>query len=336
MSKPPHKRRGRLVLMCLIFGLILLAMVAGTVYTQYLLSRLQYVDPDTAPTLSQQELDAYLMTEPQETEELPTMSDEDVEYWEDAPPIGDGSTVNILLIGQDRLPGEKRARSDAMILCSFDTETGDLTMTSFLRDLYVNIPGYRRNRLNAAYAAGGMALLDKTLTDNFGVRIDGNIEVDFSQFSQIIDLLGGVELELRQDEADWLNQDIGSSLIDGVQILSGPEALAYARIRKLDADGDFSRTNRQRKLLTALIDAYKETDLQTALRLLEQILPLLTTDLTGPQIIKYTAKLLPMLSTADIRTRHIPASGTYTSRRIDGMAVLVADIEANRAILAEK
>lgn len=336
MSKPPRKRRGRLVLMCFIFGLILLVMAAGTIYTQYLLTRLQYVDPDTTPTLSQQELDAYLMTEPQETGELPTMADEDVEYWEDAPPIGDGDTINILLIGQDRLPGEARARSDAMILCSFDTQTGDLTMTSFLRDLYVNIPGYRRNRLNAAYAAGGMALLDKTLTDNFGVRIDGNIEVDFTQFSQIIDLLGGVELELRQDEADWLNQDIGSSLVDGVQILSGPEALAYARIRKLDADGDFSRTNRQRKLLTALIDAYKETDLQTALRLLEQILPLLTTDLTGPQIVKYAVKLLPMLSTADISTRHIPASGTYTSRRIDGMAVLVADIEANRAILAEK
>lgn len=335
MSKPRPKRRKQPVALCLFLGLLLAVLVVGTVYAQSLLGKIRYVDPVTTPTLSQQELDAYLATQPADTGDLPTMSPEDVDLGDQADLILDAQTVNILLIGQDRLPGETRARSDAMILCSFDTASGQLTMTSFLRDLYVKIPGYRQNRLNAAYAAGGMALLDQTLTENFGVRIDGNVEVDFNQFSQIIDLLGGVRLELRQDEASWLNRDLGTSLTEGSQTLTGTEALAYARIRKLDADGDFSRTSRQRKVLTALIDAYKGTDLTTALSLLDQLLPLLTTDLTGQQIVKYAVQLLPMLATAQIETRHVPAPDTYSSVNINGMAVLVADMEANRALLAQ-
>ena len=125
---------------------------------------------------------------------------------------GTGSgIVNILLIGQDRREGEETARSDSMILCTSPRKTGDVTMTSFLRDLYVPIPGHRSNRINAAYSEGGTALLDDTLRENFGLHIDGNIEVDFSQFAQIIDLLGGVELELRKDEAAEINKETGSS-----------------------------------------------------------------------------------------------------------------------------
>lgn len=315
MSKHPPRRHKRLWFLCLILGLILAGMIAGTRYTQNLLSQIHYVTQETHPGHTAQE---------SETSVVQTT----------AAFLRQEKTIHILLIGQDRLPDETRARSDAMILCSFDKDAGTVTLTSFLRDLYVDIPGYGKNRLNAAYALGGMALLDQTLEENFGISIDGNVEVDFTQFSGIIDLLGGVELELRQDEADWLNQDLGTSLISGRQMLTGSEALAYARIRKLDADGDFSRTGRHRKLLTALLNSYRQMDLPDALSLMEEVFPLLTTDLSAPKILKYAVSLLPMLGDAQVQTRHIPADGTYTSQTIDGMWVLVPDLAANRAVLS--
>ena len=261
-TSPPN-RRGRLVLLCFVLGLILIVMLVGTVYLQHLLGRIHYVDSGTAPTLSPEELDAYLATQPEEINTAPTMDPEDVTFPDYDADIGrDSDIINILLIGQDRREDETRARSDSMILCTFHKSEKKLTMTSFLRDTYVKIPGYGQNRINVAYAAGGMPLLNKTLENNFGVHIDGNVEVDFHQFADIVDLLGGVEVDLRNDEAQWVNRETGSSLSEGTNLLNGQQALAYARIRKLDADGDFSRTNRQRKVITALLDAYRELDKQ--------------------------------------------------------------------------
>lgn len=329
-------RRGRLMVLCFVLGLILIAMVIGTVYLQHLLGRIHYVDSGTVPTLSPEELNAYLATQPEEVNTAPTMSPEEVTFPEYDTQIGsDSDIIHILLIGQDRREGEYRARSDSMILCSFHKTEKKLTMTSFLRDTYVKIPGYGQNRINVAYAAGGMPLLDKTLETNFGVRIDGNVEVDFYQFADIVDLLGGVELELRNDEAQWVNRETGSSLTEGKNRMDGRQTLAYARIRKLDADGDFSRTNRQRKVITALMDAYRDSSLTTALSLLEQILPMITTDMTDREVLGYAVSLFPLLAGGEVVSQHIPAAGTYSSRNIDGMAVLVADLEANRRLLEE-
>ena len=222
-----------------------------------------------------------------------------------------------------------------MILCTFNKHTKTLTMTSFLRDLYVEIPGYQDNRINAAYAAGGMSLLNETLKENFGIHIDGNIEVDFNQFAQIVDLLGGVTMELRQDEADVINRDAPGTVSAGTQLLTGQQALAYARIRSLDADGDFSRTNRQRKVISALLDAYKNASLSTVLSLLDDILPMITTDMNDVKIIAYATELFPMLSGADIVSQRIPADGSYSGKMINGMSVLVADMEASRQLLED-
>ena len=249
---------------------------------------------------------------------------------------GTGSgIVNILLIGQDRREGEETARSDSIILCTYHRKAGDLTMTSFLRDLYVPIPGHSSNRINAAYSEGGMTLLDDTLEQNFDLHIDGNIEVDFSQFAGIIDLLGGVKLELREDEAEVINQETGSSLSAGVQTLSGTEALTYARIRKLDLDGDFSRTDRQRKVINALLDSYRDIKWRDLLPLMDQLLPLISTDLNYGQLVLLAMEILPKLPNAQITNQWIPADGTFTDEKINGMAVLSADLEANRTLLRE-
>lgn len=323
--------------LCTLLGLILVVMLAVTVYFQYLLGQINYVNPDDSVSLSQEELDAYLAAEEEGGSSGSFMNSGDVQFGQHNTQIGGkgSNIVNILLIGQDRREGEGRARSDSMILCTFNKKTNQLIMTSFLRDLYVQIPGYNSNRINAAYAAGGMSLLDKTMTQNFGLYIDGNVEVDFTQFAGIVDLLGGVEIELRQDEADLINEETGSSLGQGVSRLSGGQALAYSRIRKLDADGDFSRTNRQRKVISALVDAYRDSSLKTLMSLANQILPMITTDMNKLEILGYALELFPVLSGAEIVSQRVPADGTYTNQMIDGMAVLVADMDAARQMLEQ-
>lgn len=313
---------------------VLLVAVAIGFYVDYLMSRVYYVDPETTPTLTQQELDSLLAEEiiPQ------TTAKEQTSHWQKAylPIAKEDRVINILLIGQDRRAGETRARSDAMILCTFHTGSNTLTMTSFLRDLWVRIPGYGDNKLNAAYVAGGMKLLNETLEKNFGVHIDGNVEVDFQQFTQIIDMLGGVEIELRSDEAKYLNRALSSKdMTSGVQTLTGQQALCYARIRSLDSDGDFSRTGRQRKVMEAVICKYRSAGVKKALTLLDDILPMVTTDMSKVQIMGYGWELLPMLSSMKIVSQRIPEEGTYTTPVIRNMSVLLADMDAARKMLQQ-
>lgn len=247
---------------------------------------------------------------------------------------GTGSgIVNILLIGQDAREGDEVARSDSMILCTYQKKTGKLIMTSFLRDLYVPIPGHSSNRINAAYALGGMELLEETLEENFSLHIDGGVEVDFSQFSEIIDLLGGVELELRQDEAEMINEETGSSLTQGRQTLTGEQALLYSRIRSLDADGDFSRTDRQRKVLSAMVNVFQSSNARELLALVEALMPMISTDMSKLQILALAAELLPQLSSVQISSQSVPSPELCSDETINGMAVLTADPEAIRELL---
>ena len=251
------------------------------------------------------------------------------------PPVStDDGRINLLLIGQDSREPGSRARSDTMILCSLHPGRHTITLISFLRDLYVQIPGHSDNRLNAAYAFGGMPLLKETFTQNFGLRLDGCMEVDFQRFVQLVDLMGGIQLDLRQDEAQFLNQLRGAdTLTEGVQQLDGEQALAYVRIRNLDPDGDFSRTLRQRKLLTALLEQLRKCSVREALSLIGVLKDLVSTDLTKTQIASYAATVLPFLSGAETTHMRIPADGTYYPDTIDGMAVLIADPLQTKAIL---
>lgn len=244
--------------------------------------------------------------------------------------------VNILLIGHDREPGDTLSRSDSIILCTWLPETGMLSMISFLRDLYLPIPGHGSNRLNAAYAIGGRELLVQTLEQNFGVTIEGCVEVDFSQFAQIIDALDGVELELRQDEALHINRKCGGSLTEGLQTLNGQEALAYARIRSLDPDGDFSRTRRQRDMLLSLLRRWKDANTLALAGTVGKLLPLVSTDLDPARILHWVFSMAPSMGALRVQSLQLPFPGTFSEEIVNGMAVLVPDIAANRKKLQEK
>ena len=323
---------GILLLLLLLVASLIMGLAAYGYHN--VLGKINRVD-GTEETLSQAEIDAIENeTDPPEElagelEEHDGVLDEDADLIETEDHI-----INILLIGQDRRPGESRARSDSMILCTIDTQEKTMVMTSFLRDLYVDIPDwkgrtYQDNRLNACYAFGGMGMLDLALEKNFGVQVDHNLEVDFSGFEEIIRIFGGVTINLTKAEANYL----GGGLKEGTNFLNPEQALTYSRIRYLDSD--FGRTNRQRNVLTALFNSIKTMNSDQLSQLINKILPMITTDMTNADITGYMVKLIPILPELEITTQHIPASGTYKSCYVRGMAVLVPDLEANRAILRE-
>lgn len=332
--------RKTLIALSIVLGLIFAALLAGTIYAEFLLGKVNYVDPDaTVPTLSQEEIEElYNETEPAEEEDErftgPVLREEDV-VLETAPPVEveTDNVVNILLVGVDRRKNEK-ARSDSMILCTFNKTQGTITLTSFMRDMYVKIPNYRSNRINVAYALGGMSLLNDTIRHNFGVEADGVVEIDFSHFQELIDLLGGIELELTKAEANYINIECHSKLKAGVQTLTGEEALSYSRCRKVGGDGDFGRTNRQRIVLSKLLNEYKSKSLTELIGMMDDILPMVTTNMTKDEILGYVKDLFPMLASAELVSKRIPADDAFYYAKISEMSVIVPDITKSAELLA--
>jgi LCP family protein required for cell wall assembly len=339
----PKKNKGLRVLLtvlCVVLGIVLAAMIAGTVYFNVLVGKIGRVDGNDE-TYSDEQLQE-ILKEDNEGNNAPDMDENDMDWGSNEGNLIEKSEdiINILLIGQDAREGWGRSRSDTMMLVTFNTKEKTITLTSFLRDLYVKIPGYKDNKMNATYVFGGMELLNQTLELNFGVQVDGNVEVDFSRFADVIELLGGVDIELRDDEAAYINaklgkQGISSSLTAGMQTLNGDQALWYSRIRYLDADSDFSRTNRQRKVVNSLIEKFRDTRLTTLLRLLNDLLPMIATDMSNSEILGYAKDLFPMLADCTIVSQRIPADNTYSLRTIGGMSCIVADMDAARKLLEE-
>ena len=243
--------------------------------------------------------------------------------------------VSILLIGHDGTEEQSGSRADAILLCTIDKSSNRLIMTSFLRDLYVPIPGHGENRLNAAYAFGGKELLLQTLEETFGIHPDGALEVDFSGFSETIDILGGVTLEISPEEAAEINRKTGGILAGVTQLLSGPEALAYVRIRKLDDGGDFSRTARQQKLLQAMLRSCKNLRLSNIISLIKQGLDHASTDIPKGDLLRLALEVLPILDDLSLTGLQIPQEGAYSYETVRGMSVLIPDLEAARTLLRD-
>ena len=340
MANKKKRSFGRVVLaiLCVVLGLLLAALIAGTLYVNSFLDRINRFDDVSEPTRSVEEEDEILNETDPEDEIADVEELDENEVVKPSAPAEmieeEDHIVNILLIGQDKRPGQKRQRSDAMILCTVNTEKKTLVMTSFLRDLYVQFPEYngrtyKDNRINVTYVIGGMEMLDDCLKLNFGVDVDHNIEVDFSGFEDIINTIGGVDIELTRAEAGW----IGGNLRAGMNHLNGEQALAYSRIRKLDSD--FGRTNRQRTVLNAILEKVRGMSLTDLTALAESIMPMITTDMTNSEIIGYVMEFFPILADLEVTTQHIPAEGCYMGAKIRGMSVLVPDFEANIQILKD-
>jgi len=245
----------------------------------------------------------------------------------------DKEIINILLIGKDISSEEENSRSDSMIIATVNKKSNSIKLTSLMRDMYVEIPGYIDNRINAAYAFGGMDLLTATVAQNFHVGIDGCVEVDFSGFEKIIDKIGGVDIDLNIDEAYYLSSISGVNFKTGTNNLTGETALKYVRIRYVGHD-DYERTERQRKVLVAVFNKLKNSNIKTLLDITDDILPLVTTNLSSTQILGLTTNII-LMGVSDIETYRIPADGAFTPDTIRDMSVLVPDLPRNRELLKE-
>jgi len=138
-------------------------------------------------------------------------------------------------------------------------------------------------------------MLALCIEQNFGIHVDHTIEIGFESFARIVDGFGGVEIDVTEAEADYMSREIGyiGEMEPGLQTLDGMEALAYARIRKID--GDRQRAQRQRLVITSLIEKCRDLDLQGMFRAAEYVLPCIITDMTSEEIVGYIFELLPML-----------------------------------------
>ncbi len=239
---------------------------------------------------------------------------------------------NILLIGLDDDVGTGTSRSDSMMLLTIDTVNHAIKLTSFLRDMWVEIPDYKDAKLNASYAHGGAQLTMDTIEYNFGVDIDNYILVDFEMFREIIDSIGGITVEITQKEADFINRTTKSVVKAGINELDGKKALIYSRIRKLDSD--FNRTLRQRKVITAIIEKLKQINPLDLIGVIKVILPMITTDINPVGMIIIAISALSCIG-AGIDQLQIPADDAYVSKTIKGQAALVPDIEKNVEKLKE-
>ena len=285
--------------------------------------------------------------EPSTDEGVDTISADEVKWdqlYEDVKK--DKEIKNIILIGQDRRPTETEpARSESMILCSINKRTNQITLISFMRDMYVPIPGYSDNRINAAYNYGGASLLKETIQQDFGVEIDNAIEVDFEGFIKAMTAVGDLEIELSQEEADYLNE-IGTvmnaeagltggnwNLHAGKNMLKPDQALAYSRTRYVGRS-DWERTDRQRRVLMAAFGKVSQMSVSEQLDLVNAVIPYFATDMTDNEILGYVYYIAKEGIHVG-ETFRVPADGAYTNERINNMAVLVPNLQKNSDLIKE-
>lgn len=255
--------------------------------------------------------------------------------------------IHILLIGVDRRSSSGNSNTDTMLIATIDTLHNSLKLTTIMRDMLINIPGEGYGKLNSAAVRGGTELLFDTINSNFCLDLKEYVLVDFSMFEKIVDEIGGVTVKMTAEEISAANDCIaGLNKQRGIEDtwdgfifaeagnvkLSGKQALGYARVRKIDSD--FSRTERQFKLLNNIYAKFRSMDAGKQLDLIQKILPMVETNMTNQRIIDCATKVLGMDIGGMLHCR-IPADDTYKSAKYDRKSVVLADIPANAARLHE-
>ena len=246
--------------------------------------------------------------------------------------------TNILLIGIDAREAEEASRSDSMIILTIDSNNEKVKLTSIMRDSYVDIPKYRRRKINAAFSLGGPQLLMKTIEANFRIRLDKYIVVDFHGFENIIDAVGGIEVDVEEHERRELNKFIGETrevkspplTRTGYQKLDGQQALAYSRIRK--SDSDYRRTERQREVLGILANKLLKTSVVNYPKVMNSILDCVTTNIKPSMLLNY-AYTVSKFKNMKIEQLQMPMTELSWGGMYKGEWVLLLDTEQNAAVM---
>lgn len=202
---------------------------------------------------------------------------------QNTPLLSNGNGIShFLLIGAD-----KNGLGDSTILVSINRNTGKIHLTSLMRAMYVSIPGRDWHMFNHAYAWGGPRLAMQTIENNFRIKVENYIVVNFNSFPRIIDAVGGVSLNLTKAEAEYLT-GLGYSCSPGLNALNGQGALMYCRIRMIDSD--FQRTNRQRNVIEAMIRSAMQLSPTDLYGLAGQLASMVNTNMSNSQILQLASE----------------------------------------------
>lgn len=221
----------------------------------------------------------------------------------------DKNVMNILLLGTDNAGNAGHGRTDTMIVCSINTKTGEVKLSSIVRDLYVHIPYMKlQNRINAANAFGGPNMAIKCVNETLGLNISRYASINFNGFKDLVDLLGGVELEITAGEANQINLYTQGGVKEGLAMLNGAQALEYCRIRNLD--NNFGRNERQRKFLDAMVKkVISGSNMDTLMELVETGMHYVDTNLSTSDLFTIMFTVLPNMG--DMQMYSCPGQGEY-------------------------
>lgn len=339
-----YKKRGRAIrITSIVLSILLLIGGSGLLYYYSVLNSLKFVD--ISDNTSTKATSSTLPTSDGTFSKSQLSNDELLE---------DSKVLNVMLFGEDNARGQEFGRSDSMIMLSIDNRHKKLKMTSFQRDSYVYVDGYGYDKLTNAYAYGGPKLTIQTIESNFGVKVDRYAVVDYASFIEIIDVLGGIDLELTQEEIDYINyqlyknkqSDTRTTITDapGKVHLTGQQALWYARNRGLDsseegigiAGDDWDRTSRQRKLLETMFNDMKGADLTQIISIVGKVGPLVTTNLKKDEITALVSHSMTYL-TYSVEQYTVPEEGQwyYMNDTPVGSVIAFSDLETQRKLFAE-
>jgi polyisoprenyl-teichoic acid--peptidoglycan teichoic acid transferase len=251
----------------------------------------------------------------------------------------DEEIVNIAFFGLDRRDPKEPCRSDSIMVLSVDKKHKKIKMNSIMRDTYVKIKDHGETKINHAYAYGQAQLAVRTLNENFDMNIRDFIAVDFEELGDIIDALGGVEINVKENEIPFINggmsevaaiehKKITDVTKTGNQTLSGMQAVSYSRIRHT-GDGDFERTERQRTVLTALFNKIKSGGATQFSSSVSKLLPFVETSMSSMDIIKLGTSAF-ISGATNLEQERFPIDGFCKGVTIDEVWYLKADLDATK------
>ena len=249
-------------------------------------------------------------------------------------------SMNIALFGLDRRSKEEKSRADSIMVANINFETKTINLVSILRDTLVDIKGHGKDKLNHSYAYGGPELSMETINSNFDLDINKYVSVDFFSLAKVIDIIGGVDIDLKDYEANQINQNLNEiNSIEklpketdyiqgsGLKNLNGRQAVAYCRIRK-EGNGDYERTQRQRNVLKAILLKYEKLDSGKRFEVGMEMMSQVNTNIPINDIKDLQNKIL---SDKDftINQHMIPFEGSFETKIIDKKWVIDANMKEN-------
>lgn len=255
----------------------------------------------------------------------------------------EGEWWNILLLGGDSRSTSDYGRTDTIIILSVNLDKSLVKMTSVMRDTWVSIPGHSSNKINAANVFGGPELAMEVINDNFGTEIEDYILVNMYDLVDIIDMVGGVDVEVTSAERKYVNsyaqeylQNISSysgetSLNEtGMVHLNGLLATAYCRIRYTDSD--YVRVMRQQEVLLSVARQVQDMDVNDLMAIVDTLTEKISTNLE-PEELKELSTAGLVMEIDDVEQNRIPVDGTFKSGTFDGTWMIKPDFEKNAELL---